>query len=130
MTRQKSSLDGLDYPVNLTEWTRIDHGSSRVGCDPTRPEKPSQMTRPDPGGGEFCKMTDRITFFSTRPSTNIYIHILYLYIQIPTANSPILDFGEKIAPAKFQEHFFNVSLGQFCFKIHEILNKSKFSKCS
>jgi len=64
---------------------------------------------------------------------NSYIWVFFhpQLFQIPTANSPIQDFGEKITPAKFWETNFDVSLaGQFCFEVHEILNKSKFSKCS
>ena len=39
LTHLKSSQNGLDYPVNLREWTRFDHGSSRVWCDSTRLER-------------------------------------------------------------------------------------------
>ena len=66
-----------------------------------------------------------------------YIHIYILgcffrpsIFQIPTANSSLEDFGEKITPEKFREKNLTFQLGSFCFEVHEILNKSKISKCS
>ena len=66
----------------------------------------------------------------------IYRNIYMIYIlgclfhpwlfQIPTANSPILDFGEKITPAKFREKFLTFHLGSFALKFMKSLTNQNF----
>merc|ERR1712215_247839 len=46
--------------------------------------------------------------------------------QIPTQNSPVLDFGEKITPAMFREKFLTFHLGRFALKFMKSLTNQNF----
>ena len=65
----------------------------------------------------------------------IYIYI-YIYIlgclyrpclfQLPTPNSPILSFGEKITRAKFREKILTFHLVSFALKFMKSLTNQNF----
>ena len=46
--------------------------------------------------------------------------------QIPTANSPLEDFGEKITSAKFREKILTFHLAAFAFKFMKSLTNQNF----
>ena len=70
---------------------------------------------------------------------DIYVYeyiYMYIYIfgcffrpslfQIPTANSPLEDFGEKITPAKFREKILTFHLATFALKFMKSLTNQNF----
>ena len=86
--------------------------------------------------GEFC-----VGIWNVRGKINSlgpYYICIYIYMcilgclfcpwlfQIPTANSPILDFGEKITPAKFREKILTFHLGSFALKFMKSLTNQNF----
>ena len=93
-------------------------------------------------GGTHCQLrayslsSDNM-HFSYLISLFIYLYIyIYIYIlgcffrpllfQIPTANSPLEDFGEKITPAKFREKILTFHLAAFALKFMKSLTNQNF----
>ena len=77
--------------------------------------------------------------FLVNPVTTLIYIYMYIYIRVfilpltfsnPDGELTNPRFWWKNNTCKISGKNFDVSLGQFCFEIHEILNKSKFSKCS
>ena len=62
----------------------------------------------------------------------IYFRVLFLPLTFSNPDGELTNprFWWKNNTCKISGKNFDVSLGQFCFEVHEILNKSKFSKCS
>ena len=62
----------------------------------------------------------------------IYIRVFILFLTFSNPDGELTNsrIWWKNNTCKISGQDFDVSLGQFCFEIHEILNKSKFSKCS